>query len=69
MFALLLTQRIELFVVDRHIFTTCLNLSSIAPQRTNPTVLQLELPIDYELLNPFYFGALPSLALPRILAH
>ena len=31
--------------------------------------LQLELHIDYELLNPFCFGALPSLGLPRILAQ
>ena len=69
-FGLLLTQRIELFVVDRHMFTTCLNLiilhSSPAYQSN---CLQLELPIDYQLLNPFCFGALPSLGLPRILAQ
>ena len=31
--------------------------------------LQLELLIDYELLNPFCFGALPSLGLSRVLAQ
>ena len=31
--------------------------------------LQLELLIDYELLNPFCFGAQPSLGLPRIFAQ
>ena len=48
----------------------CLNvliLHSSTAYQSN--CLQLELLIDYELLNPFCFDALSSLGLPRILAQ
>ena len=43
-------------------------LHSPPPSPSVPIQLfTMELLIDYELLNPFCFGALPSLGLPRIL--
>ena len=44
-----------------------LNLHSSPAYQFN--CLQLELLIDYELYNPFCFGAMPSLDLSRILAQ